>query len=71
MWVSENCDVTHQGCRLALTWEPYRPLLKGDGTFFGDDLPRTWPESRRLLYTTRCREGKMEIPVEVRSYHCG
>ena len=42
-------------------------FFMGTGTASGDALPKTRPQSRRLVYTGQGREAKTEIPV----YHPG
>ena len=39
------------------------PALHGTGNFSGDALCKSWPQSRRLLYTLQNRETTTEIPV--------
>jgi hypothetical protein len=60
--VSENCAETHQSRRLATAWKGHRPISINAGNVSGDAMPKTCPESRPLLYTTRSPEAKMEIP---------
>ena len=53
--------VTSDGHKGKIT-EGVPPTFHGGPVRFGDALPKTWSQSRRLLYTTESWEAKMEIP---------
>jgi hypothetical protein len=61
--MSENCAETRPSFWSAPIWKEYHPLCMGAGTVSGDPVCKTWPESRRLLYTAQSREAKTEIPA--------
>ena len=61
--MSENCAETHQSYRFGTRLEGAPATSHGYLYGFRDALPpKTWPQSRQLLYTLQRREDKTEIP---------